>query len=626
MRAEQELSASPAPATPPKGVAQSLNDVLTRQVQRQGSRAAATHKRNGRWEDVSWSWIQDEVKKLSAGLVALGIKPGDRVAVFAATSLQWLIVDLAVSGARAVSVPIYASNTPDECRYILNNSESSVLFVDHDTAEGKQAGRLSRIRQRIGECPGVRKVILFEGAPQGDREMALSAVIEQGAAAQQAEPGGYEARLAGSRRDDLQCLIYTSGTTGDPKGVMLSHGNWAFEGEALSELGLLLPTDAVMLFLPLAHSFAQVIKAAWLSQGFRLVLAESVEKLVANLGETSPTLLPSVPRVFEKVFANVVSNGMAAPGVKGKLFRWAFRLFDEYVDAKQQGKEYSSLSFALARRLVFSKVKEALGQKMGGKMRLFISGGAPLSRKIAYFFDLLGLVVAEGYGLTETAAGSTINRVDKVKIGTVGPPLPGVQMKIAPDGEILIKGANIMQGYYKNESATAEALEKDGWFHSGDIGEIDADGYVRITDRKKDIIVTAGGKNVAPQNIENLLKTYPIVSQAMVYGDKRKYLVTLICANEENARKLLQDKGITAPATYAELAQHPEVKAEVQRAIDSVNADQPPYQTLKKFQMMDHDFTQESGELTPTLKVKRKLCNQQYKAMLDGMYDGDLAD
>ena len=625
MRAEQEMPGA-VPAAPPKGQARSLADLLTLQAQRQGARAAVTHKKNGRWEDVSWSWFQDEVKRLSAGLVAMGVKPGDRVAIFGATSLQWLVVDLAITAARAVTVPIYASNTPDECRYILNNSESSLLFVDHDLQEGKQQGRASRIRQRIGECPTVKKVILFEGAPQGDREMALADLAEQGKRAHEADAASYEQRLSQMKRDDLQCLIYTSGTTGDPKGVMLTHGNWVFEGEGLSELGLLLPSDSVMLFLPLAHSFAQVIKTGWLSQGFRLVIAESTEKLVANLAETSPTLLPSVPRVFEKVFANVVSKGTSAPGVKGKLARWAFRLFDEYVEARTQGREYASLSFALAKRLVFSKVKENLDKILGGKMRLFISGGAPLSRKIAYFFDMLGYIVAEGYGLTETAAGSTINRAEKIKIGTVGAPIPGVQVKIAPDGEIMLKGAHVMMGYYKNEAASKEALEPDGWFHTGDIGEIDADGYVRITDRKKDIIVTAGGKNVAPQNIENSLKTYPIVSQAMVYGDKRKYLVVLICANEENARKLLQDKGLTPPASYAELAEHAEVKAEVQRTLDAVNAQQPPYSSLKKFRMMDHDFTQESGELTPTLKVKRKLCSQKYKAMLDAMYEGDIAD
>ncbi|HVE82869.1 MAG TPA: AMP-binding protein, partial [Myxococcales bacterium] len=353
MRAEQQMPPPAAKAGAPdateRGV-QNIADFLVVQAQRLGAKPAATSKRGGRWESVSWTWILEEVKKLSAGLVALGVKPGDRVSIFAATSLQWLLADLAVTCAQAVSVPIYASNTPDECRYILNHSEASFLFVDHDVAEGKQAGRLSRIRQRLGDCPLVKKVILFEGEPQGDRELSLSALVEQGQAAHQASPGAFDTRLAGIGRNDLQCLIYTSGTTGDPKGVMIRHGSWIFEGEALSQLRILLPSDVVMLFLPLAHSFAQVTKAAWLSQGFRMVFAESTDKLVANLAETSPTLLPSVPRVFEKVFANVVSNGMGAPGVKGKLFRWAFRLFDEYVEARTQGKEYASLSFALARR------------------------------------------------------------------------------------------------------------------------------------------------------------------------------------------------------------------------------------------------------------------------------------
>jgi long-chain acyl-CoA synthetase len=335
--------------------------------------------------------------------------------------------------------------------------------------------------------------------------------------------------------------------------------------------------------------------------------------------------LPSVPRVFEKVYNNVVANGTSQPGVKGKLARWAFKLFDEYVEAKLQGREYSSLGFSLAKKLVFSKVRLTLNEKLGGRVRIFISGGAPLSKKIAYFFDLLGFLVLEGFGLTETSAATCVNLPTKIKIGTVGPPVPGTLAKVAADGELLIKGPGVMKGYYKNPAATAEALEADGWFHTGDIAEIDPDGFVRITDRKKDIIVTAGGKNVAPQNLENSLKTYPIISQAMVYGDKRKYLSVLICVGEEAARKLLAEKGVTA-GDYADVAQKPEVKAAVQATLDKLNAEQPPYNTLKRFYVMDHDFTQESGELTPTLKVKRKFCTQKYKAILDGLYDGEVID
>jgi long-chain acyl-CoA synthetase len=600
------------------GAERNLLELLASRV-KENRGPAVSHKVNGAWSDLSWASVLEQVQRLSAGLVAQGVKPGDRVAIFGGTTVQWIICDLAVSASRAIGVPIYASNTPDEVRYILQNSGASLLFVDNDVGDAKQNGRISRVRSRLSECPEVQKVVLFEGTPQGDKELSLQALIDLG----KSEPvSAYDERVKALGPDDLCHFIYTSGTTGDPKGVMLTQGNWAYEAQCTAKVGMMAPGDSVMLFLPLAHSFAQVIKASWLGMGFKLVFAESIDKLIPNLAETKPMVLPSVPRVFEKVFAGVQANALSAPGVKGKLARWAFRLFDEYVDARKMGREYDSLGWALAKRLVFSKVKAQLNEKLGGRLRLFISGGAPLSPKIAYFFDLLDFTVLEGFGLTETAAGTTVNRPGPggVKIGTVGLAMPGSVVKIASDGEILIKGPGVMKGYYKNEAATKEVLEEDGWFHSGDIGEIDSQGYVRITDRKKDIIVTAGGKNVAPQNLENTLKTYPIVSSAMVYGDKRPYLTALVCVAEETAKKMLAEKGVNI-SSYEELAKRPEVKDAVQKAIDSLNADQPPYNTLKRFALMDHDFTQESGELTPTLKVKRKFCTQKYQSILDGLYD-----
>ncbi|MBI3184867.1 MAG: long-chain fatty acid--CoA ligase [Myxococcales bacterium] len=607
-----------------QGGARNLVELLLERAA-EPSRLAASHKKDGRWVDVTWGEILEQVKKLSAALLARGVQPADRVAIFAATGLQWVICDLAITASRAITVPIYSSNTPDECRYILNNSESVLLFVDDDTPDAKQPGRLSRVRSRLSECPSVKQVVVFQPGAGGDREVPLSELTTQGESAEKANPGAFAERVKAIGPDDPACFIYTSGTTGDPKGVILTHGNWAYEASAVSKVGLLRPDDTTLLFLPLAHSFAQAIKASWLGQGGKLAFAESVDKLLANLAEVKPTILPSVPRVFEKVYNNVLSNAQAAPGMKGKLARWAFKLFDEYVDAKNQGREYSSLGWSLAKKLVFTKVQHTLSEKLGGNMRLFISGGAPLSRKIAYFFDLLGFKVLEGFGLTETSAATCINRPEKIKIGTVGPAVPGTEIKIASDGEILIRGPGVMKGYFKNPSATAEVLEADGWFHSGDIGEVDADGYVKITDRKKDIIVTAGGKNVAPQNLENLLKTFPLISQSMVYGDKRKYLSVLICVSEEHARKFLAEKGATVSG-YEEIAKRAEIREAVQHVIDRVNAEQPPYQTLKKFQLMDHDFTQETGELTPTLKVKRKVCTQKYKAQLDAMYEGEVVD
>src|SRR6266849_367665 len=549
MRAEKQVAV-------PTGGGDNLVELLVRRAEDRSS-VAAVQKRAGRWEDVTWSAILDQVKKVSDGLVAEGVRPGERVAIFAGTSLQWVICDLAISAARAITVPIYASNTADECRYILNNSESVVVFVDSDDADGKQVGRLSRLRQRLDDSPSIRRVVILEGTASSAREIRTADLIRQGESPQDPTRGTFETRIAQIRSDDPACFIYTSGTTGDPKGVILTHGNWSYEARGVSQLHLMEPDDSVMLFLPLAHSFAQVVKASWLGSGFRMIFAESVDKLMANLIETRPTVLPSVPRVFEKVYNNVVATGSAAPGMKGKLFRWAFKLFDEYVDAKNQNRPYSSLGFSLARTLVFSKVADTLNQKLGGKMRLFVSGGAPLSRKIALFFDLLGFKVLEGYGLSETAAATTVNLPEKIKIGTVCPAAPG-------------------------------------------------------TDRKMDIIVTAGGKKVAPQNLENILKTFPLVSQAMVYGDRRKYLTALVCVSEEAGRKLLAEKGIPVN-NYAEMSRRPEIYSAVQHSIDQLNAQEPPYSTIKKFAIVDREFTQESGELTPTMKVKRKFTTQKYK-------------
>ena len=615
MRAESQVASSATSAG-------TLLHLLQERASRTPTQEAATHKKFGKWTHVAWETILGDVRHLSAALVARGIQPGDRVAVFADSSLPWCVADMAICAARAITVPIYASNTPDEVKYVLQHSGSVMLFVDHDRSTGKQPGRFTRARSVLKECPSVRLVITMEEEGTG-AEVSMAKLLAEGTPLDQKDPRKFEERIGALRVDDPCCFIYTSGTTGAPKGVMLTHGNLAFEAKALTTMQVLRADDAVMLFLPLAHSFAQDVKAAWVGLGYRMIFAQSTETLLADIGETSPTILPAVPRIFEKIYNAVVSGGMAKPGVAGKLFRWAMRLFEESVEARQQGRSYDSLSLTLAKKLVFSKVKATLDQKLGGKMRLFVSGGAPLSRKIAYFFDMLGFEVLEGYGLTETSGGATVNPPGRYRIGTVGPPMPGCEVKIASDGEILIRGPNVMKGYYNAPEATREVLEPDGWFHSGDIGEIDPAGFVRITDRKKDIIVTAGGKNVAPQNIENSLKTFPLISQAMVHGDKRKYLSVLITVNEETARKMLQDSGITPPAAYADVAARPEIVAAVQKVIDTLNAHEPPYNQLKRFHVMDHDFTQESGDLTPTLKVKRKACTVRYQAILDGLYDGE---
>ena len=578
---------------------------------------AAKYKQGGTWRDCTWREMGERMRRISDGLVAWGVKPGDRVCFLSGTRYEYPIADGGVLAAGGISVPVYHSNTPAEIQYVADNCGAKVIFVENEA-------QLVKLRQVRAQLPRIERVILFEGEPGGaerDWVTTLEALEAAGRAEGARDPHAFDRRVAAIEPHTPACYLYTSGTTGNPKGVVLTHRAWCYEGTGVEKVGIFQPGDSILLFLPLAHSFAKVVQAVWWKLGATVAFAEAVDKVVANCTEIHPSILPAVPRVFEKVFNTVVANGTASPGLKGKLFRWAMAHFERYAEAKAAGREYGGVEWALAKKLVFSKVEHTLrNERLGGNIRVFVSGGAPLSKKIAYFFDLLNFKVLEGYGLTETAAATCVNPPDKIKIGTVGPALPGTELKIAPDGEVLIRGPGVMVGYYDLPEATAECLEADGWFHSGDIGELDADGYLKITDRKKDIIVTAGGKNVAPQNLENALKTEPVVSQAMIYGDRRKFLSVLITVNEEFARRLAADRGV-AFRDYADLVGKPEIRAEVQAAVDRLNATLPSYETVKKFAILPQDFSQESGELTPTLKVKRKFCSQKYAAILDGFYD-----
>ncbi|HET7754660.1 MAG TPA: long-chain fatty acid--CoA ligase [Anaeromyxobacteraceae bacterium] len=604
MIAQDDLARS-APRT------RSLVDVFEGMAASRSSAMATKQKRAGQWVETTWGELARRTRAVSDGLAALGVRKGDRIAILGETHTEWIIADLGIMGAAAITVPVYQSLKAHDIQYILADSGARFILCDSDV----QAAKIREIRDR---CPALEGIIrLDNGAPKDASERTLAEIEKLGSELAKQQEGAHAARLATLSLDEPACFLYTSGTTGNPKGVVLTHGNWVYEAEAVHRAAVLADGHLVLMFLPMAHSFAKVVEAAWFKLGFSVAFVESLDRIVDNAGEVRPTAMPAVPRIFEKAYNTVVSKGVATPGLKGKLFKWAMDGLDQWVAAKERGQEIPPpLGLRVGKKLVFPKVGKTLGERFGGRMQIFISGGAPLSPKIAWFFQNVGFVVLEGYGLTETSAATCVNRPGKVKIGTVGPALPGTELKIAPDGEILIRGGGVMKEYYNNPGATAEALE-GGWFHSGDIGELDADGYLRITDRKKDIIVTAGGKNVAPQNLENDLKTNPLISQVMVHGDKRKFLSALITLNEENVRKWAADSGISLGGA---LNEDPRVRGEIQRAVNELNSRQASYATIKKFAIIARDFTIESGELTPTLKVKRKVATQNYAQILDGFY------
>ncbi|HEU4384676.1 MAG TPA: long-chain fatty acid--CoA ligase [Anaeromyxobacteraceae bacterium] len=589
--------------------ARNLVELFERQAARQGTRPAVKHKRDGRWQEVSWKEMARRARDVADGLAALGVQPGDRISILGETQLEWNVADVGVMGAGAITVPIYQSNPAHECQYILEHSGASWIFVDSEAQAAK-------IREVLPRLPGLKGVIRFTGDPRGEKERTLESLEREGAAWREAHPQAHAERVARIGMQDTACILYTSGTTGNPKGVVLTHGNWTYEARAIAEITIMEPEDTVLFFLPMAHSFAKVIQASWFSLGSAAAFVESLEKIVDNAGEVRPTTMPSVPRIFEKAYNAVVAKGMQTPGLKGKLFALAMRGFDDWADGKVAGQERSSFAFTIGKKLVFPKLAQALSERFGGRMRGFVSGGAPLSPKIGWFFNLLGFTILEGWGLTETSAGTCVNRFEKNKIGTVGPPVPGTEIAIAEDGEVLVRGGGVMKEYYRNPAATAEVI-RDGWLYTGDIGELDRDGYLRITDRKKDLIKTSGGKYVAPQNLENELKADPLISQVMVHGDQRKFIAALITLNEEAARKWAAENGVPPGAA---LHEDPRVVGRIHRTVDALNAKQASYSAIKKFALLPRDFSIESGELTPTLKVKRKFCAQKYKAILDAFY------
>ena len=563
------------------------------------------------WKSYTWGETGDIVIAWAAGLIALGIEPEQRVGIASSTRLEWIWADLANMCAGVATTTVYQSTPAEDVSYILNDSDTQAVFVEDKT-------QLDKVMSVRGEIPSLRKVIMLTDGDAADGDFSISSeeLARIGNELLESQPDAVKERVEHTRQDSLATLIYTSGTTGRPKGVRLTHANWVYEGDAMESLGVLRSDDLEYLWLPLAHSFGKVLISGQIKVGFAAAVDGRVDKLVEHLGEVKPTFIAAVPRIFEKVYGTIQTMQEREGGAKLAIFRWAEGVGAQAGKARRSGKSPGPLvnaQLAIADRLVFSKIRA----RLGGRVRYFVSGSAPLSGEIAEWFDNVGLTILEGYGLTETSAFTFVNRPHNYSFGTVGEPAPGTEVKIAGDGEILIKGPGVMEGYHNMPEQTAEVFT-DGWFHTGDIGEIDG-GLLKITDRKKDLIKTSGGKYVAPQSIETKFKAAcPYASNIVVHGDGRNFVSALVTLDEASIATWAEEQGISG--SYAEIVSHPKTKEMVQKHIDDVNKQLPRWETVKKFEILPTDLTIESGELTPSLKVKRKVVEQKYSDMLDSFY------
>ncbi|MCB9740700.1 MAG: long-chain fatty acid--CoA ligase [Deltaproteobacteria bacterium] len=571
-----------------------------------------------RWESMNWTQVAEQVDLLAAGMLALGIADDDRVGLVCSTRLEWLLGDIAINVAGAATSTIYPSSTADDCAYILSDSAAKLCIAENDA----QVRKLQEIRSQVGN---LAHVIVIDGQGSDDGwVLSWDELKQRGKAWSGENPTGLDDVLGRLDPSRLSTLIYTSGTTGRPKGVELTHDCWMYTGEAIDTVKLLNSDDKQYLWLPLSHSFGKMLETLVIAIGIPTAVDGRIDKIIDNLAVVRPTFMAAAPRIFEKVYNKVVNGAQQAGGLKFAIFKWALgvgRAASKELQAGRQPSGLLGLQFSIADKLVFSKLRE----RFGGRVRFFISGSAPLNREIAEFFHAAGLLILEGYGLTESSAASFVNRPESNKFGTVGPPLPGTEVKIAEDGEILFRGRGIMRGYHNLADVTAETLLEGGWLATGDIGEVDPDGHLRITDRKKDLIKTSGGKYVAPQALEGSFKAVcPYVSQILVHGNNRNFCSALITMEPEAIAAWAADNGL-GDKSYEQLAQEPKVIALFQGYVDQLNAPLARFETIKKFALLPADFAIETGELTPSLKVKRKAVEAKYKDLLDDFYAGAMA-
>jgi long-chain acyl-CoA synthetase len=592
-------------------MAREAADAGNRTIARAAADAAARYpdlvsvryQQDGDWRERSFAEVAEIVDEIALGLVGLGIEHGDRVALLANTRPEWTFSSLAISRAGAVVVPIYPTNSPEECEWVLGNSDSRIVICE----DRGQAAKIERVR---GGLAALEHVLLIDPGEDGDREASIEQLRER---ARDGDRSELDRRCAAVTPGDPYTIIYTSGTTGAPKGVVLSHANCATLGVMVEEIGFITHADLSYLYLPLAHSFALTVQLASFDVGSGIVYwGGDILQIIAELMQTSPTYFPSVPRIFEKLYALALSMAESEQQLRG-----AVEVGLEVRQLRARGEDVPtelSAAYDRAEEALYGKVRALFG----GRLEKAVTGAAPISSEILEFFFACGVPVLEGWGMTETVAIGTVNRLDSFKFGTVGLPLPDVELKIADDGEILIKGPNVFGEYWRNPEATAESFTEDGWLRTGDLGSIDEDGFLSITGRKKDIIITAGGKNLAPANIENDLQQSRWISHAVMHGDRRPYPVALITLDPEEIGPWAKERGL--PEDMASLVDAEEVRELIQGVLDAANAKYARVEQIKKFVLLDHDLTQEAGELTPTLKLKRNVVNERYADVFEDLY------
>ncbi|MFJ2261311.1 AMP-dependent synthetase/ligase [Streptomyces sp. NPDC087844] len=587
---------------------------------------AASGEGPDEWRSLSWAQAAERVYAIAAGLIELGVRPEQRVALASSTRVEWILVDLGIMCAGAATTTVYPSTKSDESAFILSDSDSKVLVAE-------DAEQLAKAREKRAELPGLSHVVVIDSAgveatgDEGDWVLGLAELEKRGAAYLEKNPDLIKEKVGAITKDQLATLIYTSGTTGRPKGVRLPHDNWSYMAKAIASTGLVGKDDVQYLWLPLAHVFGKVLTSGQIEVGHVTAVDGRVDKIIENLPVVQPTYMAAVPRIFEKVYNGVAAKARAGGGAKYKIFQWAAAVSREYAKATQDNFRrtgVASAPFGLAAKhkvadtLVFAKIREAFG----GNLRACVSGSAALAPDIGYFFAGAGIHILEGYGLTESSAASFVNPGEAYRTGTVGKPLPGTEVRIADDGEILLRGPGIMEGYQGLPEKTAEVLESDGWFHTGDIGELSPDGYLRITDRKKDLIKTSGGKYIAPAEVEGQFKAVcPYVSNILVHGADRNFCTALIALDEPSILAWAADNGLGGKP-YAEVVAAPATVKLIDEHVRTLNGGLQRWQTIKKFKLLPRDLDIEHGELTPSLKLKRPVVEREYQHLIDEMYAG----